>query len=456
MGLISKTATVNWNSRNKNFYNSQGYVFTKMKDKLEVDIKDLQEYASASVTVKCDCCNKIINMIYPVYLRGVKEDGKYFCNKCALKLYGKANEMKTKLANGKSFEQWCIENKRQEILKYWDYELNDCKPSEISYGTKKKYWFKCPRGLHESELKSIINISTMNVKYICNKCDSIAQYLIDTYGENALNLYWDYDKNTVDPWTVHKNNNRLKLWLKCQNKNYHIYNISSYCFVEGIRCGYCNGKKVHPLDSLGKLLENLGLLHLWSAKNDKSPYEYSPNSGKKVWLKCAEGKHEDYYRSVNNSNIRDFRCPECQFSKGEDKINNYLIKNNIYKIPQKEFDGLLGLGSKNLSYDFCLPQYNLLIEYQGEQHEKYIKGFHKSEKDFKKQIEHDRRKKEYAEKNNIKLLEIWYYDFDNIEMILDKELNMSNNDCKINNIESKLNTMGEKIIHIEAKIDNNK
>jgi very-short-patch-repair endonuclease len=78
-----------------------------------------------------------------------------------------------------------------------------------------------------------------------------------------------------------------------------------------------------------------------------------------------------------------------------------------------------------LSYDFFLPEYNLLIEYQGEQHEKYIKGFHKNKKAFINQQEHDKRKREYAKNHNIKLLEIWYYDFDNIEQILDKELQLN-------------------------------
>jgi len=45
---------------------------------------------------------------------------------------------------------------------------------------------------------------------------------------------------------------------------------------------------------------------------------------------------------------------------------------------------------------------------------------------FKKQLEHDRRKREYAKKHNINLLEIWYWDFDNIEKILDRELEVFN------------------------------
>ena len=88
---------------------------------------------------------------------------------------------------------------------------------------------------------------------------------------------------------------------------------------------------------------------------------------------------------------------------------------------QKKFPELIGVNNGKLSYDFYLPQYNLLTEIQGIQHEKPIEIFG-GEEQFKTQQEHDRRKREYAEKNGYKLLEIWYYDFDNIEEILNREL----------------------------------
>ena len=49
--------------------------------------------------------------------------------------------------------------------------------------------------------------------------------------------------------------------------------------------------------------------------------------------------------------------------------------------------------------------------------------FFGGEKQFEIQQEHDKRKQEYAKAHDIKLLEIWYYDNDNIEEILNKELN---------------------------------
>lgn len=125
----------------------------------------------------------------------------------------------------------------------------------------------------------------------------------------------------------------------------------------------------------------------------------------------------EYY--VSRSNFRKGRrCPKCSVSKGEDIIIRYLKSYNIEYVYEKKFDNLLGVGNGSLSYDFYLPKYNLLIEYQGEQHEHQIVGFG----DFERQQEHDKRKREYAKRHNIELLEIWYWNFDNIEEILEEML----------------------------------
>ena len=312
-----------------------------------------------------------------------------------------------------------MNNNRQDVLDRWDYKLNNCKSSEINYGTNKSYYFICDKQLgHHSELKNIKGFTGGQEGSIhCNQCNSFAQYLINLYGINALALYWDYLKNTVSPWNISYACNK-KVWIKCQEKDYHSYDILCHSFATGNRCLYCAGKKVHINDSLGTLYPKS--LKLWSNKNKKSPYEYTPKSQQYVWWRCPEDKHQDYYRSINSSNNRDFRCPECQCSKGEIEVGKILLKKELDYFPQKTFDGLLGLGNGLLSYDFYLYKYNLLIEYQGEMHERFVKGIHKSKKDFEKQQEHDRRKKEYAEQHSIKLLEIWYWDFDNIKKILDK------------------------------------
>ena len=87
----------------------------------------------------------------------------------------------------------------------------------------------------------------------------------------------------------------------------------------------------------------------------------------------------------------------------------FLRGSNIKYISQYKFNDLTGLNGGLLSYDFYLPQYNILIEYQGKQHKMPIEYFGGQET-FKIQKEHDKRKREYAFKHHIKLIEVWYYE----------------------------------------------
>ena len=118
-----------------------------------------------------------------------------------------------------------------------------------------------------------------------------------------------------------------------------------------------------------------------------------------------------------------FPCKKCNISNGETSIMNYFTNKNIEVVYQKTFEELHGVNNGELSYDFYVPSYNLLIEFQGKQHEKPIEYFG-GEQYFQIQQEHDKRKRQYAKEHSIKLLEIWYWDFDNIEQILDKELSL--------------------------------
>lgn len=116
-------------------------------------------------------------------------------------------------------------------------------------------------------------------------------------------------------------------------------------------------------------------------------------------------------------------CPQCTYPHGEQQVIGFLNKLNISYELRKTYNDLVGVKGGLLSYDFYLPDYNCLIEFQGEQHSRPVNLFG-GQKQFKIQQEHDHRKREYAKKHGIKLLEIWYYDYDRIEEILKNNLNL--------------------------------
>lgn len=115
-------------------------------------------------------------------------------------------------------------------------------------------------------------------------------------------------------------------------------------------------------------------------------------------------------------------CPKCspKRSKGEIFISNYLENKGIKFISQFRFQE----GSK-LSYDFYLPEHNLLIEYQGQQHYEPVEHFGGEEK-FRIQQERDKKKRKMAQEKNIELLEISYLDYDKIQNILEGSTTIPN------------------------------
>ena len=259
MGLISKTVIIKWNSRNKKYYEELGYNFTHYGDEFIVKIKDLTINSKIKVKCLCDSCKKELNITYQNYNRTKKENGKTYCINCARKKFSGRNIQKTKLQKSKSFYDWCIENNRQDVLDRWDYELNSCSPKDISYGSHKKYWFKCNKNKeHKSELKNINNFTSGHEgSKDCNQCNSVAQYILDNFLDKDLYDVWDKEKNRdLDPWNITKGS-KIKIWIKCQEKEYHeSYEIKCNNFINGYRCQYCSCRngKVHPLDSLDQYI----------------------------------------------------------------------------------------------------------------------------------------------------------------------------------------------------------
>ena len=153
---------------------------------------------------------------------------------------------------------------------------------------------------------------------------------------------------------------------------------------------------------------------LTKEKNDKQSYWH---------CKCDCGNEVD----VRLGNLQSGDCQSCGCikSKGEMKIQIILKELNISFKKEKRFSKCK-LKSM-LPFDFYLPDYNLCIEFQGEQHfspvafkgsRKDPERIKKAKRNFGQQIKRDNIKRKFCKNNNIKLLEIPYWEKENIEEIL--------------------------------------
>lgn len=124
-------------------------------------------------------------------------------------------------------------------------------------------------------------------------------------------------------------------------------------------------------------------------------------------------------------------CPLCSggLSHGETSISNFLSELGITFIPQYTFDDCIY--KLPLRFDFgIVDEENILkflIEYDGRQHFEPIDYFG-GELSLTRQKEKDQIKNKYCADNNIPLYRIPYWDFDNIEAILNEILKVENLD----------------------------
>lgn len=148
-----------------------------------------------------------------------------------------------------------------------------------------------------------------------------------------------------------------------------------------------------------KFIKKSNKIHNFKYKYDNLKYE---NSHIKVKIMCIE---HGIFEQLPYHHLRGSGCPKCNDSKGEKTISNYLNNKKIKYIKQKTFKNCKYI--LPLKFDFYLPEYNVCIEYDGEQHF-FVKNIWGGEKEFKLIKKRDKIKNEYCKNNNIHFLRIKY------------------------------------------------
>ena len=300
----------------------------------------------------------------------------------------------------------CKRNKLSEYKKltyeYVDkyFEDHNCKLLSTEYidaHTELNYICSCGN-------ISKINFNNFQQGKRCRKCGGneklTYEYIKKYFEENNCILL---SKKYIN------NKGKLDFICSCGNKS----KISFRNFTLGQRCKKCAGVEPYTTETFKEKVYSL-------VKDEYLVLGNYINSKTKILIKHILCNHE-YLVTPDNfiNNVR--RCPLCNESKGERKIRYYLENNNILHERQYMFDDCIRYES--LPFDFAIFDneeiLKLLIEYDGEFHYRPMMGIEQ----FEYQQENDEIKNIYCKKNNIDLLRIPYWQFDNIETILENKLN---------------------------------
>jgi hypothetical protein len=310
------------------------------------------------------------------------------CQYCGKEYYvGKSQEKRSKFCSDKCFRT----NKNKQVQYNCDY----CgKPFMITRSQVDKVKSGKKKGL-----------------YCCSQCAKDVQ---KPKWNDISSLFKERDYELISTEYI---NAKTKLKYICnKHRGKGIQSITYNNLKCGFGCTYCGDERTVE----ARRLSFEEVKEIFSNHNMDLLDQQYVNAHTPMAYICRHHS-EVGIQYMTASNAVKQHCPYCHIIKGENRLIDYFIKNNVVFESQKTFDGLVGIKSRSLKYDFYLPDYNILIEYQGEQHERPVERFG-GEEQFKIQLEHDKRKREYAMSQNIELLEIWYYDFNNIETILNNKL----------------------------------
>jgi len=201
--------------------------------------------------------------------------------------------------------------------------------------------------------------------------------------------------------------NKTKIKIIC--KKHGIFRIIASLHLKGTKCGKCHLEKLGKSRIISKkdFIERAKKIH--GNRYDYSKYKHKKGT-QKVCIICT--KHGEFQQRVCH-HLDGIGCPLCVASKGELAIEKFLTENKIKFIPQ--YKNKKCRDKNVLPFDFYLPQQNICIEYDGEQHfkENVFKDL-----DLKSVKHHDKIKTNFCKNNKIKLIRIPYWKQKSIEKIL--------------------------------------
>lgn len=168
-----------------------------------------------------------------------------------------------------------------------------------------------------------------------------------------------------------------------------------FVHLRGAGCPKCAGFNKTKAEFIIEAKEVHGDVYSYA----KSEYT---RSTKKIEIVCEF--HGSFFQRPVDHIINMQGCAKCRLSKGEIRIDKYLKETHISFETQKSFpDSEI----PRLKFDFYLPEFNLLIEFNGKQHYSPI-AFYGGRKKFKRQQQIDVLKKSFASQNGYRFLVIPY------------------------------------------------
>lgn len=180
-------------------------------------------------------------------------------------------------------------------------------------------------------------------------------------------------------------------------------------------CGCGRKKTVGEVFSKNLIGQKFGKLTVIDELEERS------KTGHKLY-KCLCDCGNEIILQTNHLTTHHTSSCGCLLSYYNMYIDKLLTNNNI----KHKSEYSVRIDNSIYRFDFYLPEYNLFIEYDGEQHYKPVRYYKQTDKEAELNFEETKRRDKikdcYCMNNNINLLRIPYWEKENIETIINDHL----------------------------------
>lgn len=203
----------------------------------------------------------------------------------------------------------------------------------------------------------------------------------------------------------------------------HEYKVTpNHFLIDGTRCPNCDLKRRAHLQLQNRKTHDFFTKEVYELTDG----DYAVIGKYETAIKKIEFLHLDCNRKfpMEPTNfLSGQRCPHCRLSKGSVAIYDLLIRKSVAYELEKRFEGCRVV--KPLPFDFYIKD-RILIEFDGQQHFLPVQFGGVSKKEAALASENvqrrDKIKNKYCIDNNIPLIRIPYWEYNNIEVILESAL----------------------------------
>ena len=300
-----------------------------------------------------------------------------------------------------------------DIAAQWHPTKNgNKKPEDYPAGSYKRGWWQCPVA-DDHEWSGVIGERTTQGKKSCPFClgrkVSVTNSLLTTRPEIAAE--WHPTKNgdlTPDKVT---NGTHSKFWWKCPVADDHEWEASPDSRTR-TGCPCCAGQKIVPSNSLAATRPEIAA-EWHPTKNGKlTPSDVMRGSDEKAWWLCSRDESHIWKTRIASRGAHSSGCPKCT-KKNQWKVFQFmqeLFPDQKILFDFKHHEMRHDSSNYPMELDIWIPEMNLAIEYQGEQHfwdVEVIKGW-KISQDLLTLQNRDQQKRDACKEKGIRLLEIPY------------------------------------------------